>query len=151
MSIASDPDLVPDFDGLARLTRQLPETDGIPMDSPWHRAQTSLSIRLLTFRWQDREDFFVGGNMFLYYGLNKGDQFAGPDFFYVSGVERRRPRLFWAVWDEGGRYPDLIIEYLSPSTAENDLTIKKTLYERTFRTPEYYCYDPATTHLDGWH
>src|SRR5207253_10502726 len=46
--------------------------------------------------------------------------------------------------------PNLIIELLSPSTAEEDLTTKKDVYEQTFRTPEYYCYDPETRKLDGW-
>ena len=31
-----------------------------------------------------------------------------------------------------------------------DLGPKKTLYERTFKTPEYYCYDPDSRRLLGW-
>ncbi len=31
-----------------------------------------------------------------------------------------------------------------------DRTVKKALYERTFRTPEYFCYDPATEAFEGW-
>src|SRR5262249_36114836 len=55
-----------------------------------------------------------------------------------------------AVWQEGGRYPDVIIELLSPTTAEEDRTTKRTLYERTFRTAEYVCYDPQTEQIEGW-
>jgi hypothetical protein len=51
---------------------------------------------------------------------------------------------------EGGRYPDVIIELLSPQTATEDRTTKKTVYERVFRTAEYYCYDPAMQQLEGW-
>jgi hypothetical protein len=54
------------------------------------------------------------------------------------------------VWEEDGHYPDVIIELMSPSTAQEDLGPKKTLYERTFRTPEYFCYNPDEQQLHGW-
>lgn len=38
----------------------------------------------------------------------------------------------------------------SPSTATVDLTTKKSLYERVFRTGDYYCYNPDTRQLLGW-
>ena len=57
---------------------------------------------------------------------------------------------FWVVWEEDGKYPDLIIEHLSHSTAKADRTTKKELYEKTFHTQEYYCYDPYSRKLDGW-
>ena len=55
------------------------------------------------------------------------------------------------MWEEGGRYPDVIFEFLSPSTRRTDQTTKKELYERIFRTPEYYWYDPYDPSvLQGW-
>ncbi len=42
------------------------------------------------------------------------------------------------------------VSSLSPSTAEGDKTVKRRLYEQTFRTPEYYCCDPKTEELIGW-
>jgi hypothetical protein len=71
-------------------------------------------------------------------------------FFYVSGVERDRDRPYWAIWEEEGRYPDVIIELSSAHTVEEDHTTKFRLYERTFRTPEYFIYDPSTQRLEGW-
>lgn len=47
------------------------------------------------------------------------------------------------------RYPDAIIELLSPSTKKKDRGKKKEIYEKTFRTPEYFPYDPKTRQLDG--
>jgi Putative restriction endonuclease len=56
------------------------------------------------------------------------------------------------VWEEGGRYPDVLFEFLSPSTRRADRTPKKELYERVFRTREYYWYDPFDPReLQGWH
>jgi Uma2 family endonuclease len=142
----------PDFAALEAFTRQLPETDGVPLESPWHYASINLLIDILTYLWRARNDFFCGGNMFLYYSLRhvRNEDFKGPDFFYVSGVDRQRQREFWVVWEEDGKYPDLIIEHLSHSTARADRTTKKELYEKTFHTQEYYCYDPYTRKLEGW-
>jgi Uma2 family endonuclease len=145
--------LQPDFEALEAFTQQLPDDDGEPLESPWHFAGPNLMIEILNYLWRERADFFCGGNMFLYYSLKhvRSEDFKGPDFFFAWGVQRHRPRRFWAVWMEEGKYPDLIIEYESPRTARIDRTLKKTLYEQTFRTPEYYIYDPDQHRLDGWH
>ena len=137
----------------------LPYEDGVPLESPWHRAQINLLIDLICCFWYGRTDFYVGGNMFVYYNLEqtrynleqlRGKSNRGPDFFLVRNVDGTRPRKSWILWAEGGRYPDLIIELLSPSTASVDKTLKKELYARVFRTPEYYWYDPDSGELQGW-
>jgi hypothetical protein len=68
----------------------------------------------------------------------------------VWDVPAHRLRPYWAVWEEGGRFPNLIIELLSPKTAKVDRTIKKSIYEKVFRTHEFFCYDPRTEKLQGW-
>jgi Uma2 family endonuclease len=90
--------------------------------------------------------------MFLYFNQDqlRDRDFRGPDFFYVAGVDRTRPRQWWATWQEGGRYPDVIVELLSDTTAEADRTTKKDIYERTFHTREYFLFDPRTNELEGW-
>lgn len=132
----------------------LPYDDGKPLETPRHRLAMNLLIDSLDHYWQDRDDYFVGGNMFLYYSAAqvKNQDFRGPDFFAVLGVERLRDRKYWAIWDEGGKYPDVIIELMSDSTAATDLTVKKHLYERTFKTADYFVYDPYDPRsLQGWH
>jgi hypothetical protein len=90
--------------------------------------------------------------MFIYFSRQqiRRQDYRGPDFFLVKNVDGAIEREAWVIWEEGGRYPDLIIELLSASTAETDKIIKKDLYEQTFRTPEYYCYDPTGQELLGW-
>lgn len=128
------------------------ETDGEPLESSWHRAAMNLLIEVVSWLFRDRSDFYVGGNLFIYYSREQARtlEYRGPDFFYVARVPRLPQRPYWAVWQEGGRYPDVIIELLSPTTAHEDRTTKKDLYEQTFRTPDYYCYDPDTHELEGW-
>lgn len=139
--------ILPDFPDI-----DLPEEDGVPLESNWHRGQINLLIDSVSARWRDRHDFFVGGNMFIYYSAQqaRNRDYKGPDFFLVKDVDGRPQRGKWVVWEEDGRLPDVIIELLSPSTAKEDLGSKKRLYERTFRTPDYFCYDPDTGELWGW-
>ena len=134
-------------------SKELPTEDGIPLESPWHRAQINLLLESLDYHWQNRSDYYAGGNMFLYYSRQqvRNREYNGPDFFIVQGVDGSQERKYWVVWEEGGRYPDLIIELLSPSTARQDKTTKKDLYDQVFHTPEYYCFDPDTQELSGWH
>ena len=133
-------------------TLDLPAEDGIPLETNWHRIQMNLLIDIVTQRWRHVVDFFAGGNMFVYYSLQqaRNRDYKGPDFFIVKDVDSTIDRDKWVAWEENGRLPDLIVELMSPSTAQEDLTTKKDLYERTFRTPEYYAYDPQTFTLYGW-
>jgi len=129
----------------------LPTEDGIPLETNWHRIQINLLIDIITQRWRHVRNFFAGGNMFIYYSMQqvRNRDYKGPDFFLVKEVDGRN-RAAWVLWEEDARFPDLIVELMSPSTAREDLTTKKTLYERTFRTPEYYAYDPNSLTLRGW-
>jgi len=54
------------------------------------------------------------------------------------------------VWEEDGRYPDLIIELLSDSTANVDRTTKLDLYAERFHTPEYFYFSPQTLEFAGF-
>ncbi|MDM8552051.1 Uma2 family endonuclease [Desulfobacterales bacterium HSG2] len=131
---------------------ELPAEDGVPLETNWHRIEMNLLIDSLHWHWRDRRDYFVGGNMFVYFSLQqvKNKDYRGPDFFVVKGTDGTRDRDSWIVWEEGGRYPDVIVELASPSTVDIDLGLKKDLYEQTFRTGEYFCYDPAAERLFGW-
>jgi Uma2 family endonuclease len=128
------------------------ESDGEPLDSPWHRSAINLLIDPVTTHRQGLTNYFVGGNMFIYYSRRQAREkkFRGPDFFYVKEVDGTRERHWWWVHEEDGKYPNTIIELLSPSTAVIDRTTKKDIYEQTFRTPEYFCYDPDEQKLDDW-
>src|SRR5262249_56797036 len=125
--------------------------DGTCWEPPWTLEAIARLKAMLSWYWCEREDFFIGGNMFVYYSLQQlgRPRFRGPDFFYVSGVDRRKHRDKWVFWEEG-KSPDLIIEFLSPSTATIDRTTKKDLYEQIWKTGEYFCYEPDLGQLEGW-
>jgi Uma2 family endonuclease len=127
--------------------------DGEPLESNRHRIAMNVLIQSLQQAWSDRNDYFVGGNMFVYYSRTqaRNRDFKGPDFFVVLNVEGTRSRQGWVVWDEEGRYPDVIVELMSPSTKNTDLGDKKNLYEKTFKTRDYFVFDPFDSNsLQGW-
>jgi Uma2 family endonuclease len=134
------------------LPTDLESDDGEPLESAWHRAAMNLLIESITYHFRDRNDFFVGGNMFLHFSDQKvwNRDFRGPDFFYVSGVDRFKQRDYYATFLEGGQMPHVIVELTSPSTAKVDRTTKKELYQKVLRVPEYLLYDPATNRVEGW-
>jgi Uma2 family endonuclease len=130
----------------------LPYDDGDKMESPWHFKQAVLLLDAYTAVRGPSKDYFIGANMFVYYSMRqvRNMDYRGPDVFIVNHVDGARERLSWIVWDEDGRYPDVIFELLSPSTEAGDLSAKKQLYEQVFRTPEYYCIAPGVARLMGW-
>jgi Uma2 family endonuclease len=128
--------------------------DGEPLESNRHRIAMNTLIRSLQQAWTDRNDFFTGGNMFVYFNQSqlRNQDFRGPDFFAVLNVDGSKQRQGWVVWEEGGRYPDVIVELMSPSTAQKDVGIKKEIYEQVFQTVDYYVFDPfESASLQGWH
>ena len=61
-----------------------------------------------------------------------------------------KPRKSWVLWEENGKYPNIIVELLSNSTAQTDRGLKKQIYQDTFRTPEYFWFDPESLEFQGF-
>jgi Uma2 family endonuclease len=136
-------DLMPDATQL--------ESNEPEMESSQHYWQLLLLVTCLERLWGNREDFFIGANLTIYFSrqqLKKRD-FRGPDFFLVKPTEKK-PRKSWVVWEENGQYPNVIIELLSDSTAEIDRSLKKALYQDRFHTPEYFWFSPETLEFEGF-
>ncbi|BAZ17071.1 hypothetical protein NIES4071_89490 [Calothrix sp. NIES-4071] len=127
--------------------------DGEPLESSRHRVAINALIRSFRHHFAARNDFFVGGNMFVYYSSQqvKNKDFKGPDFFVVLDVPPNPARPGWVSWEENGRYPDMIVELLSDTTEVKDLGSKKELYEKVFKTKDYFVFHPYKANsLQGW-
>jgi Uma2 family endonuclease len=138
------------------LEAQMPDgrrliSDEPEMESSLHYLQLLLLVTSLEWAWRDRQDFFIGANLTIYFSRQqlKHRDFRGPDFFLVNHTTPE-PRSSWVVWEEDGRYPDLIIELLSDSTAPVDRTTKRQLYGERFHTPEYFYFSPETLEFQGF-
>ena len=127
-------------------------SDEPTVETELHLRQIILLFKCLEWLWKDRTDFYAAGNLTIYYSPNqkKSQFFRGPDFFVVLKTERKT-RKSWVVWEEDGKYPNFILEILSPTTANTDREYKKELYQNTFRTPDYFWFDPYTLEFAGFH
>ncbi|ELR97826.1 Uma2 family endonuclease [Gloeocapsa sp. PCC 73106] len=127
-------------------------SDEPPLESNLHLQQILLLIQSLKWLWRERQDYFVSGNLTIYYSPHqkKSEDFRGPDFFVVTGTTLDWTRGSWVVWKEEGKYPNLIIEILSKTTAKIDKGEKKQIYQDIFRTPEYFWFDPESLELKGF-
>jgi Uma2 family endonuclease len=127
-------------------------SDEPPLETELHLRQIMLLIQCLELWWQNRQDFYACGNLTVYYSprQRKSELFRGPDFFVVLGTERK-PRRSWVVWQEDGKYPNVIVEILSSKTAKTDRGLKKQIYQDTFRTPDYFWFDPESLEFKGFH
>ena len=128
--------------------------DGVPLESNRHRIGINVLIDSYQYHRAPATDFYAGGNMFVYYSSTQAmnRDFRGPDFFVVLDVDGTAERQGWVVWKEGGRYPDVIVELMSRSTKKVDVGVKKELYDRIFKTTDYFVYDPFDpSKFQGWH
>ena len=130
----------------------LPTEDGENLESAWHLKSMWLLIASVEQHWLGRDDFYTGGNQFFYFDPKqaRNTKFQGPDFYVVKGVNRFPIRPSWVTWEEGWRVPNVIVELLSPSTADHDRTYKKKVYLQDLDVREYYCFDPDGDVLEGW-
>lgn len=134
-------------------------SDEPPLESDRHLKQIVLLLSSLEWWWRDRPDapeqrrnnFFAVGNLSIYYSTRqrKSEDFRGPDFFVVLNTEYKE-RKSWVVWEEDGKYPNLILEILSDTTAQIDKGLKKQIYQDIFRTPEYFWFDPYSFEFKGF-
>lgn len=142
---------------------QLPEQDGVPLESHYHVLQADLLAELIYYLFGERDDYFCGRNMFIYFSLEQAQEileyvqgeresvrYKGPDLFVALGVDGKKRRKSWLVWEENDKFPDLIVEIVSPSTKEKDLSDNLELYAKVFRTREYFWYDEEAGEWAGY-
>lgn len=149
---ASIPDpLPPDLDEILPKV-ELVYDDGEPMETDWHVKSIGLLASSTDYHFRGRDDYYVGGNMFIYFSEKqaRNRDFRGPDYFFVSNTTREPIRKGWVTWLEDNRTPDAVIELCSPTTIAEDYGPKKDIYEKTLRVGDYFCYNPETKKLDGW-
>ncbi|MGK7944175.1 MAG: Uma2 family endonuclease [Microcystaceae cyanobacterium] len=123
-----------------------------PLESSLHLTQIMILLNSLEQLWQEREDYVAAGDLTIYYSpeQKKSEDFRGPDFFVVLGTNKNPPRKSWVVWEEEGKYPNIIVEILSNSTAKTDRIKKKEIYQDVFQTPDYFWFDPYTLEFKGF-
>lgn len=128
---------------------EYPDSDGKPM------ADNTLQFRWITTiqgglddLFRDRPDVFVAGDNLIY--PKKGDPSVSQALdVYVAFGRPKGDRGSYKVWEEGGVFPQVIVEVLSPNNTPMEMKRKRAFYRR-YGAEEYYVYDPDTNELEGW-
>ncbi|MDE0204643.1 MAG: Uma2 family endonuclease [Candidatus Tectomicrobia bacterium] len=125
---------------------EYPDSDGQPMaETDFQRTVMTYAIEALKIHFQEREEVYVSGDLFIYYEEGNRAAAVAPDVFVAFGVgnDMRRTYLLW----QEGKAPDFVMEVTSLSTREEDQGPKRELYAR-LGIAEYWQYDPTGAVLE---
>ena len=122
-----------------------PSSDGLPMaESDFQRRALMDAVGALDVYFQDRNDVYVSGNLFIYYEEDNPKSVVAPDVFVVIGAEKR-DRPSYQLWLEP-KAPDFVLEVTSRSTRSEDQGPKRGTYA-FLGVQEYWQYDPTGDYL----
>ncbi|MDS4039735.1 MAG: Uma2 family endonuclease [Candidatus Competibacter sp.] len=93
---------------------------------------------------QDRNDVYISGNLFVYYEQGNPKAVVAPDVFVVIGAPRH-DRPSYKLWEEP-KAPDFVLEITSNSTYTEDQGVKRGVYA-LLGVREYWQYDPTGDYL----
>jgi Uma2 family endonuclease len=121
-----------------------PDSDGEPMAE--NQEQYDWITRLcghLTVLFVKDGLGVVAADNFIYPVQGQPTIVQAPDVYVALGRPTDPPRLSYRVWEEGGVFPQVIFEVLSPSNTPAIMQRRRTFYE-TYGALEYYEIDPET-------
>ncbi|WP_375491824.1 Uma2 family endonuclease [uncultured Nostoc sp.] len=107
---------------------ELPDSDDTPVDNELQILIPNLLLAILASIWHNRDDWFFGINMGIYYAPLQPA--IVPDGFLSLGVERfvgENGRYSYVFWEEEGIAPILALEVVS-QTYNGEYEQKKTDY-----------------------
>jgi Uma2 family endonuclease len=93
---------------------ELPCSDETPVDNQLQNDIPNLLLSLLAFIWAERDDWYFGVDMGIYY--NPDEPAIVPDGFLAIGVKHdtgERGRLSYVLWEEAYTMPLLALEVIS--------------------------------------
>jgi Uma2 family endonuclease len=123
-----------------------PTSDGRPMaETDDHRDLMLTLIETLKMDRAADPNFYVSGNLLIFYEQGNRRRHVAPDVFVVRGVGNHN-RDHYLIWKEG-KGPELAIELTSKSTREEDVEDKFELYQDVLKIGEYFLFDPHRDYL----
>jgi Uma2 family endonuclease len=108
-------------------------------ESDFQRHYLIYAVEALGVYFEDREDVYVSGNLFIYYEEGNPQAVVAPDVFVVIGAPKgdRSSNMLWREPKE----PDFVLEVPSRSTRSEDQGAKRGIYA-FLGVQEYWQYDP---------
>ncbi len=124
-----------------------PESDGAPMaESDPTRDYLFYGVETLKLHYQNRQDVYVSGNLFIYYEQGIPTSVIAPDVFVIFGVPNIK-RPIYKAWEENNQLPSFVLEITSKTTKGIDRKDKPAIYTR-LGVREYFQYDPTGDYLE---
>lgn len=126
-----------------------PETDGKPMAENTRQAEWIVTIfGNLDVLFAARPDVFVAMDNFVYPVEGEPTVVTAPDVYVAVGRPKGH-RSSYKVWKEGGVFPQVVFEVLSPGNSATEMSKKLKFYHR-HGAEEYYVFDPDGNELEVW-
>jgi hypothetical protein len=123
-----------------------PTSDGRPMaETDLHRDEIVDGIETLRMFFAGQR-VYVSGNILLYYKPGNKRRHVSPDLLVAKGLSPTR-RDYYLLWEEG-KPPDVVVEYTSESTQQEDIEGKFAIYRDQVKVPEYFLFDPRAEYLN---
>jgi Uma2 family endonuclease len=128
---------------------EYPVSDGKPMAESTRQFQWIVTIQgNLDALYGPRDDVFVGGDNFVYPVEGQPGVNVAPDVYVAFGRPKGH-RGSYKVWEEGGTFPQVVFEVLSPNNTYTEMQNKRKFYQK-YGAEEYYVYDPEANRLEVW-
>lgn len=128
-------------------TDELPCSDDTPVDNEEQNLLPNILLFLLNSIWANRMDWYFGVDMAVYHTTGDNPRIpVVPDAFLSIGVERKKGgkyRKSYAVWEENGIMPILVLEMVS-QTPRGEYDEKMDIYTKlgvlyyVVYNPEYW-------------
>ena len=125
-----------------------PDSDGKPMAENTLQYEWIVTIKgNVDAIFRDDPAVFVAGDNLIY--PKKGDPTvcSAPDVYVAFGRPKGH-RGSYKVFDEGGIFPQVVFEVLSPGNTAREMALKRTFY-RKYGVEEYYVIDPDTGDVEA--
>jgi Uma2 family endonuclease len=123
-----------------------PESDGKPMaDNTKQMRWVLILVGNLAALFHDRDDVFVGGNLFWYPVKGEPEIRIAPDVLVVFG-RPKGDRPSYKQWEENDVPLTVVFEILSPGNTAEEMDDKQAFYEE-YGVEEYYLYNPDSNRL----
>ncbi|WP_410223703.1 Uma2 family endonuclease, partial [Limnospira platensis] len=116
-----------------------PSSDGEPLAETYDHVYVLMATMLVLKEYLKDRKATVLADQFMYYAAGFPKLRVAPDVMVIFDVEPGG-RDNYKIWEEG-QVPAVIFEMTSPSTKEQDQTVKKNLYE-SLEVKEYWLFDP---------
>ncbi|MCT7978768.1 Uma2 family endonuclease [Laspinema olomoucense] len=116
-----------------------PSEDGEPLAETYDHLYAILVTLEVLRQYLTGRQATVLGDQFLYYAQGFPRLRVAPDVMVIFNVEPGG-RDNYKIWEEG-QVPSVIFEMTSPSTRNQDMEFKKTIYEQ-MGVEEYWLFDP---------